>query len=269
MKHGSNGSFPEDDDDEINSENNAMLNQHSKVSSSSSSSSGRAVAPDIPFCGFMSLQYYQPYFDVDTDEVIARLKCAAVAFKDDRFMQEISEKPDLYGPFWITTSLVFVVAVVSHFYSYVSSILNSQAEWAYDFQSVVNVASVAYTFVCCVPAAIWFLMKQYEQQPDGGAAAGEASPSNSMALNLVTCLCIYGYSLLYFIPATLLCLIPSELLAWMAFLAAAVVSALFLMRNLGPRILSYSIPRQHVPLVLAGLGAVQLVFMMTIKISFF
>lgn len=200
---------------------------------------------------------------METEEIYSRIKCAATAFKDDSFMREVSVKPDLYGPFWISTSLIFVVAVVSHFSSYVHAILNSRSEWAYDFQSVVNVASVVYTFVGCVPAAIWFLMKQYEQ------ATSKADPDAVMSLTLATCLCVYGYSLLYFVPATLLCLIPSDLLAWMAFLGAAVVSSLFLVRNLGPSILTYSIARQHVPLVLAALGCVQLVFMLSLKLSFF
>jgi protein YIPF1/2 len=88
----------------------------------------------------------------------------------------------------IATTLVFCIAVVSHFSSYVYSILNSKATWSYDFQSILNVASVVYSFVALVPAGLWFIMKQYVT-------------TDVREINLVTAMCVYGYSLLFFIPA--------------------------------------------------------------------
>jgi len=29
--------------------------------------------PDIPFCGCLSVRYYQPFFDVDTSDVLSRI----------------------------------------------------------------------------------------------------------------------------------------------------------------------------------------------------
>lgn len=36
---------------------------------------------ELPFCGFISLQYYQPYFDVDTSDITTRLLNAAISFR--------------------------------------------------------------------------------------------------------------------------------------------------------------------------------------------
>lgn len=142
------------------------------------------------------------------------------------------------------------------------ALLYSKAEWSYDFQTVVNVASTVYGFVACVPAAVWIVLKQYEQPvPPSGVAP--------IPLNLVTAVSIYGYSLLAYIPATLLCLIPSEFVSWISFLAATIVSSLVLIRNIGPVILTYNVSPQHVPIALACLGSAQLLFMLIVKLSFF
>ena len=41
----------------------------------------REASTEIPLCGFASLQYYQPYFDVETDEIKSRLWNALIGFK--------------------------------------------------------------------------------------------------------------------------------------------------------------------------------------------
>jgi hypothetical protein len=89
---------------------------------------------EIPLCGFLSVRFYKPYFDVDTKDITARLYHALLYHKkDDSFMTIIAEKPDAYGPFWIATSLIFAVAVASHISSFLSAWLRG-VSWAYDFQ---------------------------------------------------------------------------------------------------------------------------------------
>ena len=55
----------------------------------------------------------------------------------------------------------------------------------YDFESVMSLASLVYGFLGCVTAGLYFLLRQLE-----------ASTS------LTTVLCVYGYSLAIFIPAS-------------------------------------------------------------------
>ena len=61
-------------------------------------------------CGLLSLQFYQPYFDVDTSQVKARLLQAAVPMRhtepflrtgDDAEGGGDGGEPDLYGPVWV------------------------------------------------------------------------------------------------------------------------------------------------------------------------
>lgn len=60
--------------------------------------------PKISMCGLLSLQYYQPYFDVDTSEVKTKLLQAIWPMrKTASFLGEgDSSKVDLYGPVWVS-----------------------------------------------------------------------------------------------------------------------------------------------------------------------
>lgn len=60
-------------------------------------------------CAILTIEYYQPFFDVDTEDVKDRLKLALIPFKDT-FFQISKDSPDLYGPFWILTTLIVMIA---------------------------------------------------------------------------------------------------------------------------------------------------------------
>eukprot|EP01032_Pedospumella_encystans_P026544 gene26544-29991_t len=138
---------------------------------------------DIPFCGCLSVRYYQPYFDVDTEDVITRLKSSLLYCRSENtFLATINDRPDAYGPFWIATTLVFILAVASHLNGWLSSWMKGNA-WQYDFQSVLTASSLVYGFAAFAPLVIWFVFKQYDA-----------------TLKFVSVVCLYGYSLTIFIP---------------------------------------------------------------------
>lgn len=108
---------------------------------------------DIPFCGCLSVRYYQPYFDVDTSDVTARLSSSILYCRSEQnFLASTRERPDAYGPFWvsaflcsmlvqgmsnlflpffltqISTTLVFLLAVASHLNGWLSSWMKG-AQW--------------------------------------------------------------------------------------------------------------------------------------------
>ena len=175
----------EDDEMNLNSSSAGLLREEKKDESQ-----------EIPLCGCLSIRYYQPYFDVDTTEVIQRIMNAAFfCSRETNFMTMINDKPDAYGPFWIATTLVFSLAVTSHINNWLTSWL-LQKTWEYDFQSVVTASSLVYTFAAGVPCGVWFIFRQL----------------TDAKLKLITLICLYGYSLLTFIPATLLCLLPLSLI---------------------------------------------------------
>jgi hypothetical protein len=86
--------------------------------------SGRLLAesgkdlPEIPLCGFLSVKYYQPFFDIDTQEVMNRILQASIfCRREQNFLSYIGEKPDGYGPFWVNNKeiLKFSLFVILYF----------------------------------------------------------------------------------------------------------------------------------------------------------
>jgi hypothetical protein len=117
----------------------------------STSEKNTNVIPEIPFCGCISVQFYQPYFDLDTADVISRISSAMFyCRREENFLNLMKDKPDAYGPFWIATTLVFTVAVTSHINSWLLSWMSGKT-WVYDFQSIVSALSLIYGFAAGVP----------------------------------------------------------------------------------------------------------------------
>ncbi len=77
-------------------------------------------------------------FDIEEEDLIERVKCA-VTMKPP-FRQVIQNRPDLYGPFWISTSLIVLIIASSSLISIFGG------EENYDFEQL----SVA-TFLVPVP----------------------------------------------------------------------------------------------------------------------
>ena len=68
----------------------------------------------------LTLDAYRAYFDIDADDIVTRMKSAAMDFyKPEHFRNNVvgAQKandlkgPDLYGPFWITMTLIFFIGV--------------------------------------------------------------------------------------------------------------------------------------------------------------
>ena len=92
MKH----NFLDEDEDMDASASGSLMNGQPS-STDQQSSSG------MPFCSCLSVQYYQPYFDVDTEDVTSRITASTVyCGRQEQFLSAIEEKPDLYGPFWVS-----------------------------------------------------------------------------------------------------------------------------------------------------------------------
>jgi protein YIPF1/2 len=58
---------------------------------------------------FFSLQFYEKFFRVSQSDVIERVTLAFIPIKRD-FIEKIRPNPDFYGPFWILTTLIFLLS---------------------------------------------------------------------------------------------------------------------------------------------------------------
>jgi hypothetical protein len=66
---------------------------------------------------YLPFSFLQKYFDVTTEEVFERLLNSIIPF-NPRFYGLLQNNPDLYGPFWIYTTLIFVLAASGSFSIY-------------------------------------------------------------------------------------------------------------------------------------------------------
>ena len=65
-----------------------------------------------------NLSFLQIYFDFETDEIIKRLIASLIPFNKN-FIKLVEKNPDLYGPFWIYTTLIFIVSSAASLTKYI------------------------------------------------------------------------------------------------------------------------------------------------------
>jgi len=164
---------------------------------------------------FWSIKYYQPLFDVDTLQVLNRIKGALLPRPKGAFFEQVAANPDLYGPFWISTTLIFAMAITGNLASFFAFVPTAETpQWKYNFNQLTLAGTVVYSYVTILPLAYWMALRYYDAQK-----------------KLVDVLCIYGYTLAVFVPVSVLCVLPSNLLRVLLLLFSGLVSGIFLLSN--------------------------------------
>ena len=98
-----------------------------------------------------------------------------------------------YGPLWITTTLIFMLAAFGNFATYLMQRKTDLNIWNFDVGYFNWAASVMYGYAIVVPAAFFFLFQYFGSRP-----------------SLVRFWCMWGYSLFIFIPASVSILVLSH-----------------------------------------------------------
>ncbi|CAL9046309.1 uncharacterized protein LOC135674826 [Musa acuminata AAA Group] len=164
--------------------------------------------------GFCSLSSYTPYFNVDTDVVVDRI--ISSVYPMDEFSRKIDGSPDLYGPVWISATLVFMLAALGNYGTYlIQKRSEPNGDWEFDVSYVDWAACVVFGYAVAVPAAFYFLLQYF-----------------GLNANLVRLWCMWGYSLFVFIPASLFLVVPSEIFRWIIIILAGSASSWFVYLNL-------------------------------------
>lgn len=79
------------------------------------------------------IEYYQKYFNADTNEVLMKLAGSITpTFNNNFLIKRIRPNPDMYGPFWIITTLIFTIAITGNIASFLRN-FGSDFEWHTDF----------------------------------------------------------------------------------------------------------------------------------------
>ncbi|KAL0945975.1 hypothetical protein HGRIS_012253 [Hohenbuehelia grisea] len=167
--------------------------------------------------GFWQVEYYQPYFDVDTQLVLKRCYSTLIPTAS-AYATLLNPAADLYGPFWTLTTLIFTLFLSSSLAASISAYLSSDPEYDYNFQLLSIAMSLVYAYGLGVPVALWLALRYL--------GVGEWSVVEAVA--------IWGYGQFVWIPVSILCVIPVPLLRWALVGIAFGLSGYFLVMNVYP-----------------------------------
>ncbi|XP_016968243.1 protein YIPF1 [Drosophila biarmipes] len=182
---------------------------------------------------FLTIEYYQQFFNVDTYMVLERIANSMIPKRaaGNYLRMNIGKNPDLYGPFWITVTLIFSIAISGNIASYLHHASDGY-RWHYNFHLVSYAATCIFLYANILPAVLWALFK-YSLKPVDSADAIETD-SATYTPSLLSLMCIYGYSLAIYIPVSILWVINISLLQWILVITAALLSGTVLIAVLTP-----------------------------------
>ncbi|TGZ83073.1 Yip1-domain-containing protein [Ascodesmis nigricans] len=167
-----------------------------------------------------TLSFYAQYFDVDTSTVLHR--CRSALIPRTNFLDIIDGNPDLYGPIWITTSVVLMLFLASTLAQYFARFGEEGdgggKRYTYDFTLLSGAAGMMYGYTFIVPAALWVVLRWWGVE----------------SANLLELACLYGYANLVWLPVAVASVSPITILNWVFVGVGLASSGLFLFRNLYP-----------------------------------
>ncbi|NP_001297839.1 Yip1 domain family, member 2 [Esox lucius] len=173
---------------------------------------------------FWTFEYYQSFFNVDTMQVLDRVKGSVMPLPGRNFVRHtLRSSPDLYGPFWICVTLVFSVAISGNLSTFLRSMGDSQYHYRPQFHRVMIAAVVIFMYAWLVPLGVWGFLtwRQREERQQSGYSFLET-------------VCVYGYSLFIYIPTSVLWILPFEWLQWLLIVVAMVISGSVLVLTFWP-----------------------------------
>ncbi|SAM00016.1 hypothetical protein [Absidia glauca] len=195
-----------------------------------------------------SLDYYTQFFDVDTSQVLER--CLKTLYPVGDFAADtLNNQPDLYGPFWIATTVVFAVFVCSSLAGSLAAYIVG-VEHLYDFRQLSYAVFVVYMYAFVCPVLVWASTKYFGCQP-----------------SLLEIIDYYGYGLTVWVPVSVLCVIPYDIARWIFVGIAFALTGYFLVKNLYT-VISRTDAKTSRILLLVILAA-HAIFALVLKVAFY
>ncbi len=160
-------------------------------------------------------------------------------FNQSYLLNKIRPSPDLYGPFWITSTLIFTIAISGNIFSFLSN-FGTQIDWHTDFHKgtiwflalfwisysnkvwsfiVTSSAAAILAYWWIMPSLLYIIMRWRQIKGD---------------FEFIEMLCVYGYSLSIYIPVSILWLIHISLIQWIFVLVAVILSGTVLILTFWP-----------------------------------
>ena len=144
--------------------------------------------------GFWSIEFYQPYFDIDTITVLQRCYHTLLPLSPS-YRSTFSGGLDLYGTFWVPTTLILALFMSSSLAASIASYLSAPgAEYDYDFALLGLATTIVYAYAFGLPIGLWLILRYM--------GVGE--------WGVVDALGIWGYGLFVWIPVSVSSIVSSR-----------------------------------------------------------
>eukprot|EP00941_MAST-03F_sp_MAST-3F-sp1_P000222 g222.t1 len=222
-------------------------------------------------------------FDVDTVEVMQRVQNVVVPFGrfktamafatgENNHLGNVSffhltfDKPDFYGPFWIATTLIFMICVAENISSYEST-TEEEETWHADVMSSTTAITLVYGMLLVVAGTLWAVLETLGLKMESPNKAGQMQ-----SISLSVCICLVGYAFLPYLPGVLLSTYPSNVLKWIVLIVACIYSSLVIILELTPMLVhtrTEAQPYGKLPLVSFVIVGTFFVFSLLLKKRFF
>lgn len=124
------------------------------------------------------IEYYQQFFNIDTMEVVDRVASSvipkrapanylkthlvsgfAITLTPELIDRIQGVNPDLYGPFWVTVTLIFAIGISGNLARFFQHDHTSEFTWHYNFHLVSYASTCIILYICVMPIAIWGVLK--------------------------------------------------------------------------------------------------------------
>lgn len=136
-----------------------------------------------------SAEWWQKFFDVDIKQF--GLRCAYVfIFWTKKFYPSLGKYGDLWGPIWIPLSMLIILSTCTIFGKSVSN------DGSFNVNMVIGYAVGLIVYQILIPGILYLIIR---------------CRSERYVIRMTQLLCIYGYSLIVYLPIGLLLLIPAKI----------------------------------------------------------
>ena len=216
------------------------------------------------------LNYFRDYFKITTNDIKKRLILSFNPLKNE-FYKETINKPDLYGPFWIYTTLIFVICAGGSLSKYFQGAKTEN----FFTKFVPTATSIIYTIGFLIPFVIYLAYRfinnnnnNYIPQTNEINNSSNLSSSSNERPKYMVILCIYGYSLTPFIPVMILCSCGIEFIQWILLIYGFGSSTGFVLINLWLFIGNQNDPKKKFGLI-GFVVFCQIILFLILKFYFF
>ena len=114
-----------------------------------------------PKLSMFQIEYYQQFFNIDTNDVVERIVNSMIPKRasSSYLKTKLEVNPDLYGPFWVTTTLIFTIAISGNLANFFQHDHSSKFHWHYNFHLVSYASTCIILYTSLMPFLIWSVLK--------------------------------------------------------------------------------------------------------------